>query len=68
MFSGPSKKVTIKFDHRIIDQIIDWFGKDCVIEPYDETHSLLKVRVNLNALTYWLKQYDDFTELMESVQ
>lgn len=64
MFSGPSKNVKIKFKNSIIDQIIDWFSTDCVIEPIDEETSCLYAKVNERALYYWLKQYDEFAELI----
>lgn len=66
MFAGKSENVVIRFKNHIIDQIIDWFGNDCRIVPVDEEESLLYVRVNRQALHYWLKQYDEFVVLETS--
>lgn len=65
MFSGESKWVKLKFKNQIVDQIIDWFGMECTIEPLNEEESLLKVKVNMQALHFWLKQYDQFVEFIE---
>jgi predicted DNA-binding transcriptional regulator YafY len=65
MFSGPSVDAKIKFENRIIDQIIDWFSVECTIVPCDDEYSYLYVRVNKNALYYWLKQYNDHVILIE---
>lgn len=64
MFSGPSINVKIKFKNMIIDQIIDWFSTDCTIEPINEEYSYLYAKVNEKALHYWLKQYDEFVEVV----
>ena len=62
MFAGVSEHVKIKFENSIIDQIVDWFGNECRIEPVDADVSFLYVKVNRSALKYWLKQYDEFAE------
>ena len=62
MFAGASEHVKIKFKNCIVDQIVDWFGKECRIEQIDHMYSYLFVKVNRNALNYWLKQYDEFAE------
>lgn len=62
MFAGVSEHVKIKFKNSIIDQIVDWFGNECRIEPVDADVSYLYVKVNRSALKYWLKQYDEFAE------
>lgn len=62
MFSGPSEHVVLLFKNQIIDQIVDWFGKTIRIEPKDAKTSYLYVKVNRNALHYWLKQYDEFVK------
>jgi len=65
MFSGPSINVKIKFENRIIDQIIDWFSTECTILPIDDNYSYLITTVNEHALYYWLKQYSDHVELIQ---
>ncbi len=64
MFSGKSSRVKLRFKNSILNQIFDWFGLDCnIVQENDET-SILTVMVNEKALYYWLKQYEDFVEIV----
>ena len=65
MFSGKSIQARIRFKNNILNQIFDWFGLDCSIEKENKDTSILNVKVNENALYYWLKQYDEFVELIK---
>ena len=57
MFSGESIPVTFRAKKYIINDIIDWFGKD--VEFFDETDYEVSVRVivNENAMHRWAYQY-----------
>lgn len=57
MFSGESAPVRMRIKKYLINDVIDWFGKD--VEFYDETESEVSVRVkvNLNAMRRWALQY-----------
>lgn len=67
MFSGESIKAKFKAKNHIIDQIIDWFGLDAKIEPYDEEECMVEVRVNKDAFFYWAMQYGLYIEVVEPV-
>ena len=57
MFTGESSPVRMRIKKYIINDVIDWFGRD--IEFYDETEDEVSVRVkvNLNAMRLWALQY-----------
>ena len=57
MFSGESAPVTFRFKKYIVNDVIDWFGRDIVF--FDETDDEVsaKVTVNLNAMRRWAMQY-----------
>ncbi len=57
MFSGACGAVTFRAKKSIINDVIDWFGKD--IRFFDETEEEVSVttRVNYQAMKYWAMQY-----------
>lgn len=65
-FNSDEEPVKIMFlaDERIIDQVIDWFGKDIELKKVKD-----KVKVTIKALPtptkYWLKQYSDYVKLIK---
>lgn len=57
MFSDPPQTVEFLAESHITDQIVDWFGKDIRIEPHDEAHIRVTVRVSPMAMEFWAMQY-----------
>ena len=68
MFSGVSERVTIRIDKFLVNDVIDWFGKD--VSFYDETEDEVtaSVIVNLKAMRYWAMQYANHVEVLRPVQ
>ena len=55
MFSGKEENVKLRFINNLADVIIDRFGKDIIIMPDDETHSIINVTVETSPTFYgWL--------------
>lgn len=65
MFTGESVRAKFKAKNYIIDQIIDWFGKDVEITPEDDGECIVKVKVNKEALFHWSLQYGIHIEILE---
>ena len=65
MFSGESSKVTMRIDKFLVNDVVDWFGKD--VSFYDETEDKVtaSVIVNLKAMRYWAMQYANYVEVLE---
>ncbi len=63
MFSDGIERVEFRTDFRMIDQVIDWFGKDVQIEK-DGGMYKVSVRVSLQAMEYWAMQYLNNVEIL----
>ena len=65
VFSGDIVRVTFRADISIVDQILDWFGKD--VRFIDETDDSVTavVIVNERAMLYWALQYGIHVEILE---
>lgn len=65
MFSGNSIKVTFRAQRSIINEIIDWFGKDVVFSNATAEYVDVIVMVNESAFFYWALQYGLFIEVLK---
>ena len=68
MFSGASERVTMCLDKFLVNDVIDWFGKD--VSFYDETEDSVtaSVVVNLQAMRYWAMQYANHVEVLKPLK
>lgn len=68
MFNGETKKFTLKlYSERMINEVIDWFGKDIAIkEVRDEL--FVRIKTNENAIIYWCLQYGENVEIIEPIE
>ena len=68
MFSGESNRVTMRIDKFLVNDVIDWFGKD--VSFYDETEDEVtaSVVVNLKAMRYWAMQYANHVEVLRPAE
>lgn len=67
MFHGESVRVTLKCGEGMMDNLIDWFGKDIGVYKQDEDSDEITVRVtcNYDAMFYWALQYGPYVEVVE---
>lgn len=65
MYSGDS--VTVKFiaDTDLIDELIDWFGRDIRIKEESESKMMVTLKCNEFAMKYWALQYGEHIEIKE---
>ena len=65
MYSGDS--VTVKFiaDTDLMDELIDWFGRDIRIKEESENKMLVTLKCNERAMKYWALQYGGHIEIKE---
>lgn len=68
MFSGESERVTMKIEKFLVNDVIDWFGKE--VRFYDETEDEVtaSVVVNLQAMRYWAMQYANHAEVLKPLK
>lgn len=64
MFSGESVPVTFRMDKQILNDAIDWFGKDISFSDETETEVTALVVVNRSAMRYWAQQYCRFVRIL----
>ena len=64
MFSGESVRAKFKAKNYIIDQVIDWFGKDVEIVPENDEECTVSVTVNKEAFFHWALQYGMHIEVL----
>ena len=64
MFSGESIQVKFWTYTSLMDQLIDWFGKDFRIMEQDGEDILVAVRCNKEAMIYWALQYGRYVEVV----
>lgn len=57
MFSGDSIQVTFRTKRYLVNDIIDWFGKDVQFAEITEDEMSVNVRVNEEAMKLWALQY-----------
>lgn len=67
MFAGESIKAKFKAKNYLIDQLIDWYGKDVDIKPENSDECLVTVNVNKNAFLCWALQYGQHIEVIEPI-
>ena len=66
MFSGDSIPVKFLTSEGMMNELVDWLGKDLRINKTD-VEGQIEVRVNCNeeAMFYWALQYGPFVEVLE---
>ena len=64
MFADEPQVVEFIADGWVIDQIVDWFGKDIRIEERQDGRFLVRLRVSINAMEYWTMQYMNAVEVL----
>ncbi|MBO4423781.1 MAG: WYL domain-containing protein [Clostridia bacterium] len=74
MFSDKPVWVEFIADEDLVDQIIDWFGKDIRIDKYGDKQVKIAVKVSPSAMEHWALQYAGYVtvtspqSLVESIK
>ena len=68
MFAGDSVRAKFRVKNYIIDQVIDWYGKDAKITPENDEECIVTVSVNKNAFFCWAMQYGEHIEVLEPAE
>lgn len=63
MFTDDVERITFVADVKVMDQIVDWFGTDVLVE---QTNDKVRITVSAspNAMVYWALQYADFVTVL----
>jgi predicted DNA-binding transcriptional regulator YafY len=65
LFCGESVPVKLKTSVSMMNDLIDWFGKDFKIRREFEDEMLVDVKCNKSAMKFWALQYGPYVEVME---
>ena len=68
MFADELQSVEFIADGWVIDQIVDWFGRDIRIEERQDGRFLVRVKASINAMEYWAMQYMNAVEIMSPIE
>lgn len=63
MFSDKPVEVTFLTEEWMIDQVIDWFGKDIQIQKHEDK-ILITLKTSPEAMEYWAMQYANYIEVI----
>lgn len=64
MFAGKDVKVTIRCKKRVLDTMIDLFGRSIMLRDIDADHYEFSVTVNDNGIVFLAQQYLDVIEII----
>lgn len=65
LFTDPPERVELIADAAIIDQIIDWFGKEIEIFKTDDANRVrISLRASPSAMQHWAMQYMEHVEVI----
>lgn len=65
MFGGNSVQVTMWAKKTLINELVDWFGKDFKITKENEEDYMIKLKCNQKAMFFWALQYGLYVEVLE---
>lgn len=64
MYTDAPRHIELRADKSIIDQIIDWFGRDVTITEEDDTHVRVTLKASPMAMEHWATQYIKYVEIL----
>lgn len=64
MYSGKKMQVTVRFEKRILDAMIDIFGANTIVVEVDENHFQMTVSATDNGIVFLAQQYIDAIEII----
>ena len=64
-YGGKTETFKVKCNKNIIDQVVEKFQDNVVLEPYDNLNVLATITTTLDNLVYWCFQYINYTVVLE---
>lgn len=66
MFSGPSVRVKLLAPADMMNELIDWLGKDFFVKKADNDEEIIiTLNCNEESMFYWALQYGPYVEVLE---
>ena len=63
MYSDTPERVEFIAESHLIDDIIEWFGKDLTVTSIDDNHIKVSLMVSKQAMNIWALQYCQYMEI-----
>lgn len=68
MFSGESERVKLFAPATMMDELIDWLGKDFTVRKTDDEDEIeITLNCNVDSMFYWALQYGPYVEILEPI-
>ncbi len=64
LFMDKPENVILETDESVLDQIIDWFGRENIIVTGSESKCRVSIKCSLKAMEYWAMQYLNSVEVI----
>lgn len=64
LYADKAERIGFMADVKIVDQIIDWFGKDIKLEPMNAEKVKVSLLASPKAMEHWVMQYVDYVEVV----
>ncbi len=68
MFTDKPQPIVFVADKKIIDHIVDWFGRNIKITEIDEVNVKVELTASVLAMEHWAKQYLGFVEITKPLE
>lgn len=68
MFTDKPQPIEFIADKKIIDHIVDWFGRNIKITEIDEATVKVELTASVLAMEHWAKQYLGFVEITKPLE
>ncbi len=68
MFTDKPQPIVFVADKKIIDHIVDWFGRNIKITEIDEATVKVELTASVLAMEHWAKQYLGFVEITKPLE
>jgi predicted DNA-binding transcriptional regulator YafY len=65
MYSGESITVKLAADVSMMDQLVDWFGRNFSVDVEENGRMTVTLKCNEEAMLYWALQYGEHVEIKE---
>ena len=67
MFTDKHEKIELKAQERIVDQIVDWFGKDIKFTELNENQIKVELVASPLAMENWAMQFVKYVEVVKPI-
>ena len=64
MYAEKPERVTFRTTAGLMDQIVDWFGKDVTVRKCEDDKIEVSIHAAPTAMLYWALQYADYVEVI----